>query len=106
MVLAGYRHRLRVYLLVAGFTADQRLVRHLRPYDSDRPLQLVEVHAPTMSMTPEAVLAQMPGWEDAQLTELSGGLTNQTWRVTSLSNKSGVLKIDEGETPGAVQLTT
>jgi thiamine kinase-like enzyme len=49
-----------------------------------------------MSMTPDEVLAQMPGWEDAQLTELSGGLTNQTWRVTA-EHKTGVLKIDEGE---------
>jgi hypothetical protein len=51
-----------------------------------------------MSMTPDEVLAQMPGWEDAQLTELSGGLTNQTWRVTA-EHKTGV-------TPGTVQLTT
>ena len=48
-----------------------------------------------MSLTPTKVLAQIPGWEEATVTELSGGLTNQTWRVTS-EDGEGVLKIDAG----------
>ena len=47
-------------------------------------------------MTPAMVIAGLPGWEDAEFSELTGGLTNQTWRVTA-GNKKGVLKIDEGE---------
>lgn len=48
-----------------------------------------------MSLTPVEVLANIPGWNDATLTELSGGLSNQAWRVTA-GGKSGVLKIDDG----------
>ena len=49
----------------------------------------------TVTLTPEEVLANIPGWEDASCTELSGGLTNRTWRVTA-GGKEGVLKIDDG----------
>jgi thiamine kinase-like enzyme len=48
-----------------------------------------------VTLTPEDVLADIPGWEGASCTELSGGLTNSTWRVTAGSN-AGVLKIDDG----------
>ena len=46
-----------------------------------------------MSLTPSEVLANIPGWENATLTALSGGLTNTSWRVTK-DDRSGVLKID------------
>lgn len=49
----------------------------------------------TVTLSVEEVLAEIPGWEDASCTELSGGLTNRTWRVTA-GEKSGVLKIDDG----------
>lgn len=45
-------------------------------------------------MTPESFLEDLPGWEDARVTELHGGLTNRTWKVTA-GTKSGVLKIDD-----------
>lgn len=48
-----------------------------------------------MTQTPEQVLADIPGWDGAILSELFGGLTNRTWRVTK-DGKSGVLKIDDG----------
>lgn len=47
----------------------------------------------TMNLSPAAVLAELPDWENATCTELAGGLTNKTWRVTA-GNKTGVLKID------------
>lgn len=49
----------------------------------------------TVTLSPADVLAKIPGWEGATCTELSGGLTNRTWRVT-VGEKSGVLKIDDG----------
>lgn len=49
----------------------------------------------TVTLTPEQVLANIPAWEGASYTELSGGLTNRTWRVTA-GDKAGVLKIDDG----------
>jgi len=49
----------------------------------------------TVTLTPEEVVAEIPGWEGASCTELSGGLTNSTWRVTK-GAKTGVLKIDDG----------
>lgn len=49
----------------------------------------------TVTLSPEAVLAEIPGWEGAICAELSGGLTNRTWRVTA-GDKTGVLKIDDG----------
>lgn len=49
----------------------------------------------TVTVTPEAVLAALPGWESATISPLPGGLTNRTWRA-SAGEKSGVLKIDDG----------
>ena len=49
----------------------------------------------TVTLSPEDVLAEIPGWEGAICTELSGGLTNRTWQVTT-GEKTGVLKIDDG----------
>ncbi len=49
----------------------------------------------TVTLSPEDVLAEIPGWEGATCTELSGGLTNRTWQVTT-GEKTGVLKIDDG----------
>ncbi|MDG2108031.1 MAG: phosphotransferase family protein [Woeseiaceae bacterium] len=43
---------------------------------------------------PEEVLASIPGWSDAILSELSGGLNNRIWRVIK-GSKCGVLKIDD-----------
>ena len=43
--------------------------------------------------TPESVLAGVKGWEGADVSELSGGLTNCTWLIERDSRKA-VLKID------------
>ncbi len=48
-----------------------------------------------MTLTVKEFLADIAGWEDAEVTELAGGLTNKTWRVSSV-NRHGVLKIDDG----------
>ena len=42
----------------------------------------------------ETVLTQVPGWQGAELRELYGGLTNQTWLVEKDGNRA-VLKIDD-----------
>lgn len=47
-----------------------------------------------MSLTPQEFLADVSGWEGATLTELSGGLTNRTWRVIA-GDRSAVLKLDD-----------
>ena len=47
-----------------------------------------------MSRTPDAVLSRMPEWAGASFSELSGGLSNQTWLV-ELGERKAVLKIDE-----------
>jgi thiamine kinase-like enzyme len=47
------------------------------------------------AVNPQETLAGIPGWENATLTELTGGLNNRTWRA-SVGNKSAVLKIDDG----------
>ena len=47
-----------------------------------------------MSVAPESVLARLPGWEDATVAELAGGLSNHTWLVEAGAGKA-VLKIDE-----------
>jgi len=47
-----------------------------------------------VTLTPDAVLANIPGWEGATCTELCGGLTNITWHVNK-GDRSGVLKIDQ-----------
>lgn len=49
----------------------------------------------TVPLTPEAVLAEIPGWEGASVSELKGGLTNKSWLIVN-GEKSGVLKIDHG----------
>lgn len=47
-----------------------------------------------MSNTVESVLAEIPGWEGASASDLSGGLTNRTWLVESAGRRA-VLKIDD-----------
>jgi thiamine kinase-like enzyme len=47
-----------------------------------------------VDVTPEFVLSQIPGWENASVRELSGGLTNETWLVVQADRKA-VLKIDK-----------
>jgi thiamine kinase len=46
-----------------------------------------------MIETPEMALKRIPGWEDADCSELSGGLTNRTWLVSS-GDRKAVLKVD------------
>jgi len=48
----------------------------------------------TVTLSPENVLAEIPGWDGASCTELKGGLTNRTWRVDQ-GDRSAVLKIDD-----------
>ena len=48
-----------------------------------------------MSLTPETVLASLPGWAGAAIDELGGGLTNRTWLIEKDGRKA-VLKIDDG----------
>ena len=45
--------------------------------------------------TPDDVLAGIPGWEGASWRELTGGLTNRTYKV-QIDGTVGVLKIDTG----------
>jgi thiamine kinase-like enzyme len=47
-----------------------------------------------MSISPDDILADIPGWEGARYTKLRGGLTNVTWHVVHEA-RAGVLKIDE-----------
>jgi len=47
-----------------------------------------------VSNSPETVLAGIPGWEHATISELSGGLTNCTWLVET-NDRKAVLKIDD-----------
>ena len=47
-----------------------------------------------MSQSPQSVLSEIPGWEDAVARELSGGQTNRTWLVVADHGKA-VLKIDD-----------
>ena len=44
---------------------------------------------------PAGVLAGVPGWEGASVERMSGGLTNETYRV-GVNGRIGVLKIDQG----------
>lgn len=46
------------------------------------------------SRKPQDVLAGLPDWRDAQVTELDGGLTNRSWLVETEGRKA-VLKIDD-----------
>jgi len=48
-----------------------------------------------VTASPDEILAEIPGWEGAVCTRLTGGLTNNTWRVVQ-GGRAGVLKIDEG----------
>jgi len=41
-----------------------------------------------------AALRQVPGWEDAAASEISGGLNNQTWLIAA-GDRRAVLKIDQ-----------
>jgi len=45
-------------------------------------------------VSPDEILADIPGWEGASYVRLSGGLNNHPWRVEK-NGRSGVLKIDE-----------
>jgi len=45
-------------------------------------------------LSPEDVLGRIPDWEDAEVHELGGGLTNRTHLVES-AGRRGVLKVDE-----------
>ena len=47
-----------------------------------------------MTISPDGILAEIPGWKGARYTKLRGGLTNVTWHVVH-GDRSGVLKIDE-----------
>jgi thiamine kinase-like enzyme len=47
-----------------------------------------------MTISPDKVLSEIPGWEGASYTRLTGGLTNNSWRVVH-AGRSAVLKIDE-----------
>ena len=46
-----------------------------------------------MRETPESVLAGLAGWDNATITELTGGLSNHTWLVAA-GGRRAVLKID------------
>lgn len=47
-----------------------------------------------MTTTPESVLADLPEWAGANVTELTGGLTNRTFLVETGEHRA-VLKIDD-----------
>ena len=47
-----------------------------------------------MRNTPQEALADLGGWQDAQIRELSGGTNNHTWLVES-GERRAVLKIDD-----------
>jgi len=47
-----------------------------------------------MTLSPDVILAGIPGWESARHTKLRGGLTNMTWHVAH-GERAAVLKIDE-----------
>ncbi len=49
----------------------------------------------TVTLSPEAVIAAIPGWEGATVSELQGGLTNKAWKIDA-GERAGVLKIDHG----------
>jgi len=46
-----------------------------------------------VTVFPDEVLANIPGWEGADYEELQGGLSNKTWLVVA-DGRKGVLKID------------
>ena len=47
-----------------------------------------------MRQLPESILYEIPGWDGASVTELMGGLNNQTW-LAEIDGRKAVLKIDE-----------
>jgi thiamine kinase-like enzyme len=47
-----------------------------------------------VTRTPESVLCEIPGWDGASVTSLSGGLNNRTW-LAEIDDRKAVLKIDE-----------
>ena len=47
-----------------------------------------------MTRSPESILSEIPGWDGASVTELGGGLNNQTW-LAEIDGRKSVLKIDE-----------
>ena len=47
-----------------------------------------------MTRLPESILCEIPGWDGASVTELSGGLNNRTW-LAEIDGRKAVLKIDE-----------
>jgi len=47
-----------------------------------------------VTQSPESILFAIPGWNGASVTELSGGLNNQTW-LAEMDGRKAVLKIDE-----------
>ena len=47
-----------------------------------------------MNKSVGSVLEQIPGWEGAEFSEISGGLSNQVWLVAA-GDRKAVLKIDE-----------
>jgi thiamine kinase-like enzyme len=48
----------------------------------------------SVTLTPESVLAGLPGWENASWSELSGCVTNRPWLVEA-NGRRAVLKIDQ-----------
>ena len=48
----------------------------------------------TAARSPESVIRQLPDWQGATWTELSGGLSNHTWLLEKNGRKA-VLKIDD-----------
>ena len=46
-----------------------------------------------MSCSPSSIIAGIPGWEQASVRELTGGLSNHTWLLEAEGRKA-VLKID------------
>jgi len=49
--------------------------------------------------SPESILAEIPGWEEASCSELNGGLTNRTYLVETDQRKA-VLKFDTAQRSG------
>ena len=47
-----------------------------------------------MRRSPENVLSDLPGWQDARWTELHGGLSNRTWLLEK-DGERAVLKVDD-----------
>lgn len=48
----------------------------------------------TVAQGPEAVISELPDWQGASYSALSGGLTNRTWLIEK-NDRRAVLKIDD-----------